>query len=225
MIKYIKNKIIEIILGTINSRQVKFDIINYFNYWGNKESKSGLGSTFIATQNITTSLPKFIAENNIKSMLDLPCGDCVWMSQLLSRTNMECFYYTGADVSLRIIRKNKETFSHLPYMQFLQLDLCKDVLPKSDLLFTRDCLFHLSNSDILSALNNIKRSEFKFIAMSGHDTSDDFPNEDIKTGMFRKINLKKPPFSFDVKKAEILNDGSSLEPDKKIYIFARKDLF
>src|SRR5664279_1649792 len=49
------------------------------NSWGVEETRSGLGSTVQSTQAIREALPKLIAELQIRTLLDIPCGDFNWM--------------------------------------------------------------------------------------------------------------------------------------------------
>jgi hypothetical protein len=58
----------------------------------------------------------------------------------------------------------------------------------------RDCLVHFSLTHIAQALDNLKKSDIKYILTTT------FPhiehNEDIQTGYWRPINLEKAPFFF-----------------------------
>ena len=47
--------------------------------------------------------------------------------------------------------------------QFLQMDVTIDPLPHADLILCRDCLVHLSYSNIARALANMKRSGARWI--------------------------------------------------------------
>ena len=74
------------------------------------------------------------------------------------------------------------------------LDLTRDPLPKADLLFSRDCLVHLSFADVRRALGGVLRSGIPYLLTTT------FPggasNEDIVTGDWRPLDLERPPFSF-----------------------------
>ena len=49
------------------------------NYWGNRESVSGDGSTLAYTHNLRHELAKFLRAFRVVSMFDAPCGDFNWM--------------------------------------------------------------------------------------------------------------------------------------------------
>jgi SAM-dependent methyltransferase len=224
MIEKYKKKFLELAFFIIPSRQLKFNLINTLNYWGDNESKSGLGSNNANTENLKRELLQFIVNQNIEQMLDIPCGDFVWMSRLIENIENKNFVYVGADIATRVINRNKIKFKENPNASFQVLDLCKDPLPNAELLFVRDCLFHLSNSDIKAALKNIRRSNCKFVAVSAHNVPSDYPNKNIKTGFFRKINVKTSPFNITAQPKLILDDSSEAEPHKIILIFKHEDI-
>lgn len=49
---------------------------------GNSESKSGGGSTISSTTTLRHFLPIFFQKYNIKTILDIPCGDYNWMKMV-----------------------------------------------------------------------------------------------------------------------------------------------
>ena len=61
------------------------------------------------------------------------------------------------------------------------MDLVNDELPKVDLIFCRDCLFHLPNDMILKALENIYKSKSKYLLTTTF--TDNIPNKDIKIAL------------------------------------------
>jgi hypothetical protein len=147
----------------------------------------GSGSTVEYTTTLRQSLPDFVAKHNVASMLDLPCGDYSWMSMVDWPEN---FQYQGADIVEFMINENQQ---RCPDINFSVMNLCQDTLPQVDLLFCRDCLFHLSFADIKQAFNNISRSKIRWVLTTTY--SDVTINTDIKTGDFRPINLELQPFN------------------------------
>ncbi len=45
------------------------------NYWGNKHSRSGGGSDLTQTAEVRKQLPSLLSEFDVRTMLDIPCGD------------------------------------------------------------------------------------------------------------------------------------------------------
>ena len=159
------------------------------NKWGDHYSFSGTGSNMEQTQNILKELPNVIKKYNIKSMLDIPCGDFFWMKE----HNFKDVNYIGADIVPDLIKTNNYKYKS-KNINFETLDIINNDLPYSDLLFCRDCLVHLSFNDIFNALRNIKRTKFKYLMTTNFLKRDS--NVDIATGSWRTINLCKPPFNF-----------------------------
>lgn len=101
--------------------------------------------------------------------------------------------YIGADIVPELIAKNQAQYRNLR-RSFMKLDLIKDSLPQSDLVFCRDCLVHLSFSHIFSSLKNIKASGSMYILTTTFTSRGN--NEDMPTSKWRTINLQKPSFNF-----------------------------
>ena len=66
------------------------------NKWGDKYSFSGSGSNLNQTKIILENLPRIINKYEIKSILDLPCGDFYWMKEY----NFQDLKYTNPIRSL-----------------------------------------------------------------------------------------------------------------------------
>lgn len=158
-------------------------------YWNSSESVSGEGSEILVTETLRDSLKELFEAYNIKSILDLPCGDFNWMKEV----DLKDMNYIGGDIVKSLIIENNESYSN-ENIKFLELDIIKDSLPKVDLIFCRDCLVHLSYKEIVKSLVNIKKSESKYILMTNFTR--DTVNRDILTGQWRKINFQLKPFNF-----------------------------
>ena len=165
-----------------------FEEIYHKNVWGNSESHSGHGSSASATRFLRTALSQLLSDLDVKSMLDVPCGDFNWMRLLDLRID-----YFGADIVPQLIEANQRKYSR-PGRAFGLLDVVKDPLPKADLVFSRDLLVHLSERDIRSALENILDSGATYLVATTFPSRD--KNVDIPTGPWRPLNLQRPPFSF-----------------------------
>ena len=159
------------------------------NKWKDDSSHSGTGSNLEQTKEIIKVFPKFISNYKIQSILDIPCGDFYWMKEI----NFDKVNYIGGDIVPQLIKRNNELFSKKNIV-FKIIDLTIDNLPKSDVIFCRDCLVHLSFKDIFKALNNIKRSNSKYLITTSFVKRN--LNHDIATGSWRTINLCKKPFNF-----------------------------
>ena len=155
------------------------------NLWASAESKSGSGSELQNTEVLRKELSTLFKKYEITSMLDIPCGDFNWMKEVdLSEIN-----YVGADIVEELIQSNNTRY---PNKSFTVLNLIEDELPKADLVFVRDCLGHLSNENVLKALENIKRSGSKYLLATSFTKWSQ--NPDIIDGGWKCINLMIAPF-------------------------------
>lgn len=160
------------------------------NRWKSSESISGEGSELKQAETLIIELNSLIANRNISSILDIPCGDFNWMQHVdLSKVN-----YVGADIVNELIEKNVEKFKGYENVNFMVLDLINSELPKKDLVIIRDCLVHLSFEHIFKSIENIKKSGSKYLFTTTYPNHN--LNLDIITGDWRRLNLTQPPFNF-----------------------------
>lgn len=173
--------------------------INIFNSnkWTSKESISGTGSEIKTTSLIRESLPNILDKYDIKSILDIPCGDFNWMKEV----SLDGIKYIGADIVPKLIEDNKIKY---PKYDFKVMDVITSQIPKVDLIIVRDCLVHLSNDNVKKAINNIKNSGSKYLLTTSFVDKNN--TKDIIDGEWRSINVNKEPFSLP-KPVEILPDG------------------
>jgi SAM-dependent methyltransferase len=153
-----------------------------------RQSVSGPGSEADQVKVIVRELPNFFRELAVSSILDIPCGDFHWMRTV----DLGSIRYIGADIVEELVRRNQQFAEG--NRSFIHADLLKDELPRVDLVFCRDCLVHLSFSDIRQALRNICASGSRYLLTSHF--MDREKNGEINTGEWRPLNLTLPPFRF-----------------------------
>ena len=168
----------------------RFRHIHRTNLWGAAGSVSGLGSEDGATANLRQRLPGLLRELGATSLLDAPCGDGGWISDL--DIGMP---YTGVDVVPELIddlrsRQGRGGISR----SFLLADITRDPLPRADAILCRDCLVHLSFANIAAAVANFRRSGSEWLVTTT------FPglrtNIDCEDGDWRALNLALAPFNW-----------------------------
>jgi SAM-dependent methyltransferase len=190
------------------SLQRKFhNILHDPRHWKQSpETVSGRGSSLEMTAMLRAALPSLYERLQIKSVLDLPCGDFNWMQQVLSNLGEKGPSYIGADIVQDIVTWNRQRF---PDIDFRVLDLCTDKLPKVDLVLVRDCFIHLNFRQIIRALKNIRRAGIKYLLVTDH-IRPDRKNVDLKKiGRTRRINFSKRPFNFPPPSTVIREDSHS----------------
>jgi SAM-dependent methyltransferase len=188
------------------------------NLWTSEESRSGLGSELKSTEVIRKELPELFKKFEIKSFLDIPCGDFNWVQHI----NMDNVNYIGADIVDKMIESNKNSF---PNIDFRVLDLTESELPKVDLIFVRDLLGHFNYQNVNKALQNIIKSGSKYLLTTSFTRW--HYNVDIQNGGWRPINLMLQPFS--LKPIYLINEdcfeGDGQYNDKCLLLFEIKRLY
>lgn len=178
------------------------------NSWKNSESFSGPSSTIERTEHIRSELPKLIKLLSVSSILDAPCGDLTWMSYLLK--NNVFSNYIGADVVPELIDLNIQKYGTIKNVNFLTLDITKDILPDADIMLCRNCLFHFSYVDFYKFIQNFLNSNIKYLLTTSHINNSKFKNSDIATGGWKWMDLFLEPYSFPVPIYKF-NDGTDRE--------------
>ena len=179
-----------------DSRQEVFDEIYDSNSWGSSESRSGVGSELVFTKQYREKLVELLSQKKIKSMIDAPCGDLVWMSEVLKEVDLD---YIGGDISSHLVAGLNLKY---PKLNIRQFDICMDYFPDVDLWHCRDCLFHLPNKDILAALENFARSRIPWALITSHQSLF-HRNLDVAIGGFRLLDLERAPFCLPPPKARL----------------------
>jgi hypothetical protein len=198
----------------------RFTLIYQKNAWGSSESASGVGSTFAFTESIRNQLPVLLKRFEIRSIFDAPCGDFNWMRFV----DMKGIDYLGADIVGPMISDLNKEFSS-PSVSFKAMDITSDLFPKCDLVLNRDCLFHLSYSDIHATLTNFLKSNSKYLLSTSHDNNREFINRDIVSGDFRPIDLFGFPFNFPRNFLfEIPEPGDGKIPARKLFLWTREQV-
>ena len=196
-----------------------FEKIYDSNFWGSKESKSGPDSQLKNTENIRKKLPEIFEKYNIKSVLDVPCGDYNWMKNV----KKDGIKYIGGDIVPKIIAENNKKYKD-DNTQFRKLDITKDKLPKSDMIICRDCFQHLSDENVKKAIENFKNSGSTYLLVTNYPWT--LENWDIKDGDFRPLNLCEEPFNFSESCLEKIKESSEQESysDKNLCLYKLEDI-
>jgi hypothetical protein len=197
-----------------------FTSIKVNNSWGNSESVSGPGSAIRQSETLIVELSKLIKEKYIKTFLDIPCGDFNWMCKV----DFSDINYIGGDIVDEIIKENIKKYETIN-KKFITIDIIKDSLPKSDIIFVRDCFVHLSYKNIFEAFENIKKSGSKYLLTTTFTARN--KNYDIVTGDWRPLNLQIEPFKFPKPENIIIEnctEGEGRYKDKSVGIWDIKNL-
>jgi SAM-dependent methyltransferase len=180
------------------------------------ESASGPGSTLDATTPIRSFIERIISEYSVETIVDIGCGDWNWMSQV----NLGRATYLGLDVVPETVEMNKQRFGDRQNVSFEFTNAIQQVPPAGDLVIIRDVLFHLSNDNAFSVLQNINRSGSKLLLTTT------FPDIESNADLeryganidgwgYRPINVEASPFN-------LLNPIDSVEepePGRQVRLY------
>jgi hypothetical protein len=180
------------------TRRDRFTRIFLAGGFGGQASRSGPGSDLQQTAKIRTALPRLLAELDVHSLLDIPCGDLHWMQSV----PLEGIQYIGADIVKPLVAITAARYGNSS-RQFLVLDLVSDELPLADLVLCRDGLVHLSFRAIHRAIRNLIASHATYLLAT---TFPGRANQDCVTGEWRALNLEAPPFLFPPP-LRLINEG------------------
>jgi len=125
-----------------------------------KPFSSGNGSHGLASEQYSAAVLEFIRDHQVKSVIDLGCGDFSVGRQIVEASNVS---YTGVDVVPELIEYHKSSVHH-PRVTFQCYDITRDSLPLADLCLIRQVLQHLSNKEIAEVLANV--NNFPLILIS-----------------------------------------------------------
>ncbi|WP_423193215.1 class I SAM-dependent methyltransferase [Cupriavidus sp. H18C2] len=186
-------------MNQANEAQAVFTEIYHRNQWGSPESVSGSGSEMTRTRHLRTELPHLLREFNIRSVLDIPCGDFNWMRHV----DLGGVHYIGADIVPELVEHNRRTYRG-PRIQFEHLDVIASPLPKVDAVLCRDGLVHFPHASIAAALRNICSSGALYLLTTHFSFRTPSANEEIDFGQWRRLNFELAPFHWPAPRRYII---------------------
>lgn len=189
------------------------------NLWGG-DVRSGPGSTLAATIILRQQLVSAFSKLGVSSLVDAPCGDITWVTQLSDQLD----FYFGVDIVQEVILRNKALIDR-PNHHFITGNVCEEILPAADAILCRDCLVHLPFEMALKAVEKFRLSGSTYLMTTT------FPsvtvNREINVGGWRPLNLQAAPFSFPEPEMLLLErpvDPKDRVDDKSIGVWRLKDL-
>jgi hypothetical protein len=189
------------------------------NIWGNNNiaeynGSSGSGSSI--EKNKDTYIPflkQFIIDNNIKTVIDLGCGDFLCGKLIYDDLDI---LYTGYDIYKKIVDYNITHNSSTKY-SFIHLDFYnnKEDIIEGDLFILKDVIQHWSCNSIYNFLDYlIEFKKFKYILIC-NDSKQSEDNLDTVDGYYRALNYNYFPLKkYNLTKIFTYND-------KEIYILQK----
>ena len=181
--------VLAVVGSTSSGRAHVFRRMYRLNRWSSSETVSGVGSDLEQTAAVRRELPAMLVRHHIKSLVDAPCGDLFWLSQV---AGLELDSYVGVDIVPELVDRLSSA-TPIPNAEFRRLDVISDPLPKADAILCRDLLVHLNYQQIYKCLRNFRASGSTYLLVT---TFPQQANADIVSGRWRPVNLRAEPFSF-----------------------------
>ena len=181
--------------GDVASNAAVFSAIYERGEWANgaeanNKWTSGSGSNPKNARVYIAYLQNYLADHEIKSVVDLGCGD--W--QIGRCINWDGVKYLGIDVVDGVIEENTKKFS-APNITFLKADGTEYELPKADLLICKDVLQHLPFKDIQNIVKQFNKFKHCIVINDVDPIRLTCENIDIPRGHYRCLDIKKSPFN------------------------------
>jgi hypothetical protein len=139
--------------------------------------------------------------------VDLGCGDFAIGAQI----RPYCGRYIAVDVVDGLIERNKKKFAN-DDIDFRAMEIINDELPSGDVVFLRQVLQHLTNSEISKVVAKLP-SKFRFLVLTEHLPFYESFVPNLDNGHSRDIRLQnrksgivltEPPFNLKVSQSSLL---------------------
>ncbi|MER9658017.1 hypothetical protein NKJ26_32175 [Mesorhizobium sp. M0152] len=181
------NKIARRFVSNDSTEEIKrhFSLIYEKQSWGHG---SGVGSSPDKTVEYREFLQRFMTRNDIRSVVDLGCGD--WQfSRYIDWSEVS---YVGVDVVSSVVERNQREFGSgkIGFETFKSLAK----LPPADLLICKDVLQHLPNKTVVEYLATF-RKKYKFALITNDEEPAHLQNTDTEVAGWRTLRLDREPFS------------------------------
>lgn len=140
-----------------------------------------------------TALVRIINKFQIKTIVDISCGDCAsWLPRLL--TLFPSVSYTGIDKDSKIVTKLKKSMQAFRRANFVVGDFMTYTIPRCDMLLCQNTLQHMSLDDAKKTVKFLTHAG-GFAKLSVIESYIEGDNTPPKNGELYKPNLDAPPFN------------------------------
>lgn len=168
--------------------------------YANGGSVNSAASSASRTRLLIPWLSNLLRQYRIQTMLDVPCGDLIWMRHVDIRN---LYSYIGMDLIPELIRTNQQEFHDRHNMAFRQANLLTvKRFPRVDLIMSRDFLYCLPTEAIYQVIQKFRESGSRYLLATNYPGADNVYEYDPDlyrwSGyMERPYDLRESPFSLD----------------------------
>jgi 2-polyprenyl-3-methyl-5-hydroxy-6-metoxy-1,4-benzoquinol methylase len=196
---------------SFESNKEVFNFIYKNQLWQND---SGTGSDPKNAKEWIDVVNSIINEKNIKSILDIGCGD--W--RIGKELNLDNINYLGLDASSDIINKIKH--NKKSNIKFINYDAELYKFHNVDLILIKDVLQHLSSDSVKNILSKVfEYAKYALICNDFNKDNENLNNCKISSGGLTCLDLNKTPFNYNLKNIKDFNSETTF---KRIYLFEKK---
>ncbi len=190
-----------------------FKTIYNENLWKNQESISGDGSTLKCATPYLNFLNGFLKEKNIRTILDVGCGDF----NLMKHIDLRNVDYLGIDLIEDLINNNNSKFAD-KNIKFNHVKIHDFIYnTQYDLILCKDVLQHWSNQSVMSFLKNIKN--YKYCLLINDYVNEVYHNKnynvDVLDSEYTVVDLTSNPYNVD---GEYIFEWQSCDVFKKCFL-------
>jgi SAM-dependent methyltransferase len=200
--------------------QSGFSQIYAGNSW-DTHRRSGPGSDPKRTRRYVSLLQDFVRSHNIRSVVDLGCGD--WsFSRLVDWSGID---YVGADIVPDLIDFLNKSYSR-PGVRFVHANVLDEDLPPADLAIAKDVLQHWPNHAIRNFIRRLDSFHYAILTNDSKVVCRSWrrlwigeeifqPNIDIAAGDYRPIRLREAPFNLEARRLAVIKIYVPKFPDPR----------
>lgn len=152
-------------------------------FGGGNETPCGGGSKVINMQNAIREVPRIIRDFEIKSVMELGCGDLNFAKNAVFPSGVS---YVGADIQRR------DTWDSFPNLELIEANAEEMTGFAADMVICRDFFIHLPTT---AALGIMKKIKAKWLLATSYDKAANAKRMDRPSAGFHAIDMTAPPFS------------------------------
>lgn len=172
-------------------------------------SVSGIGSHLSRLKPFVSWFERWLRDHSVESLVEASCGH--WPSGWQPSVRWPPLAYTGIDIMDEMVEANREFFKTrnassqgtfgLSSHHFQSSDLVAKVLPRADVLLTKDTIMHIPNNAIQSFLRRsvtVCPPRFKHVIFVGGYEAGGVNADTTPQTTYHNLDMAKPPFGLNV---------------------------
>jgi hypothetical protein len=202
-----------------------FENIYTTKHWSTDGDGSGDGSDGELAKGAIRTLVSIFNDNQIFTVVDVACGACKWVPDLLNQSTVKYIGYDVSPTAIKRARNNLRDF--IPARATIEHgDLVTTKHADGDMILCRDALQHLSYSSIRKGLKNLAMANAKLFVLGSYpeESRGENQNRDDGDGGYFSIDLALPPFEMTPTHVLAETDPFQNKPQKFMYVYTKDQM-